>query len=51
MTGSPEDVVSTANGPLVRMDDRFLSRPYRYLYAGNTIPPAARREGSIRVFG
>jgi carotenoid cleavage dioxygenase len=30
-----EEVISEANGPLARMDDRFLSLPYRYCYVGN----------------
>ena len=30
-----EEVVHAANGPLVRMDDRFTSLPYRYGYAGH----------------
>ena len=31
-----EDVVSVANGVLARMDDRYLSLPYRYGFVGNT---------------
>ena len=31
----PEEVVSTTPGILPRMDDRFLSLPYRYGYVGN----------------
>jgi carotenoid cleavage dioxygenase len=30
-----EEVVSTANGVLARMDDRYLSLPYQYAYVGN----------------
>ena len=30
-----EEVVSHANSPLARMDDRFLSLPYRYCFVGN----------------
>jgi carotenoid cleavage dioxygenase-like enzyme len=30
-----EEVVSTSNGVLARMDDRYLSLPYRYGYVGN----------------
>jgi carotenoid cleavage dioxygenase len=33
-----EEVVSLANGPLVRMDDRFASLPYRYGWAGHRDP-------------
>ena len=33
-----EEVLSTANGPLVRMDDRFTSLPYRYAWAGHHDP-------------
>jgi carotenoid cleavage dioxygenase len=33
-----EEVVSTANGVLARMDDRFLSLPYKYCYVGNRDP-------------
>ena len=33
-----EDVVSTANGVLARMDDRYLSLPYRYGYVGHRDP-------------
>jgi carotenoid cleavage dioxygenase-like enzyme len=36
--GFTEDVLSTANGPLARMDDRFLSLPYRYCYVGSSDP-------------
>ena len=30
-----EEVVSMANGVLARMDDRYLSLPYRYCFVGN----------------
>ncbi len=30
-----EEVISTSNGVLARMDDRYLSLPYRYGYVGN----------------
>ena len=33
-----EDVVSTANGVLPRMDDRYLSLDYRYCYVGSRDP-------------
>jgi len=33
-----EEVVSTANGVLARMDDRFQSLPYKYCYVGNRDP-------------
>ncbi|MDT8397364.1 MAG: carotenoid oxygenase family protein [Pseudomonadales bacterium] len=33
-----EEVISVANSPLARMDDRFLSLPYRYGYVGNRDP-------------
>jgi len=33
-----EEVVSTANGVLARMDDRYLSLPYKYCYVGNRDP-------------
>jgi carotenoid cleavage dioxygenase-like enzyme len=33
-----EEVVSTANGVLARMDDRYLSLPYQYCYVGNRDP-------------
>jgi carotenoid cleavage dioxygenase len=33
-----EEVVSTANGVLTRMDDRYLSLPYKYSYIGNRDP-------------
>ena len=33
-----EEVVSTANGVLARMDDRFNSIPYKYCYVGNRDP-------------
>lgn len=33
-----EEVVSTANGVLARMDDRYLSLPYRYGYVGHRDP-------------
>ena len=36
-----EEVISTANGVLARMDDRYLSRDYRYCYVGNRDPSLA----------
>lgn len=36
-----EDVISTANGPLARMDDRYLSLPYKYCFAGSSDPSLA----------
>lgn len=33
-----EEVISVANSPLARMDDRFISLPYRYGYVGNRNP-------------
>jgi carotenoid cleavage dioxygenase len=33
-----EEVLSTANGVLARMDDRFLGQDYRYCYVGNRDP-------------
>jgi carotenoid cleavage dioxygenase-like enzyme len=33
-----EEVVSTANGVLARMDDRYLGYDYRYCYVGNRDP-------------
>ena len=33
-----EELVSTANGVLVRMDDRFISVPYKYGWAGHSDP-------------
>lgn len=30
-----EEVISTANGVLMRMDDRYLSLPYKYCFAGH----------------
>src|SRR5690606_12480298 len=30
-----EEVVSMANSPLARMDDRYLSLPYEYCFIGN----------------
>jgi carotenoid cleavage dioxygenase-like enzyme len=33
-----EEVVSTSNGVLARMDDRYLSLPYRYGYVGHRDP-------------
>lgn len=48
-----EEVVSTANGVLARMDDRFLSLPYRYGFVGNSDPSlpydAERGGGNRRV--
>jgi len=48
-----EEVVSTANGVLVRMDDRFLSLPYPYGFAGNrdpSIPVDAKRAPGMGGF-
>ena len=39
--GFGEDVLSTANGPLARMDDRFLSLPYKYCFVGSSDPSKA----------
>jgi carotenoid cleavage dioxygenase-like enzyme len=36
-----EDVISTANGPLARMDDRYLSLPYKYCFVGSSDPTLA----------
>ncbi len=33
-----EEVISTSNGVLARMDDRYLSLPYRYGYVGHNDP-------------
>ncbi len=33
-----EELVSTANGFLARMDDRYLSQPYKYCYVQNRDP-------------
>jgi carotenoid cleavage dioxygenase-like enzyme len=33
-----EEIISQANGVLVRMDDRYLSLPYRYAFGGNRNP-------------
>jgi carotenoid cleavage dioxygenase len=33
-----EEIVSTSNGVLARMDDRYLSLPYRFGYVGNNDP-------------
>jgi carotenoid cleavage dioxygenase len=33
-----EEVISTANGVLARMDDRYLGYDYRYCYVGNRDP-------------
>jgi carotenoid cleavage dioxygenase len=48
-----EEVVSEANGVLARMDDRYLSLPYRYGFVGNTDPglafDAERAGGNFRV--
>ena len=48
-----EEVVSTANGVLARMDDRYLSLPYRYGFVGNSDPSlpydAERAGGNRRV--
>jgi carotenoid cleavage dioxygenase-like enzyme len=46
-----EEVVSTANGVLARMDDRYLSLPYRYGFVGNSdpsLPFDAERAGGTR---
>jgi carotenoid cleavage dioxygenase len=48
-----EEVVSTASGVLARMDDRYLSLPYRYGFVGNNDPSlpfdAERAGGNFRV--
>ena len=48
-----EEVISTANGVLARMDDRYLSLPYRYGFVGNSDPSLpfdeARAGGRRRV--
>jgi carotenoid cleavage dioxygenase len=48
-----EEVISTANGVLARMDDRYLSLPYRYGFVGNSDPSlpfdAERAGGNFRV--
>jgi carotenoid cleavage dioxygenase-like enzyme len=36
-----EEVISTANGVLARMDDRYLSRDYKYCFVGNRDPSLA----------
>jgi len=36
-----EELVSDANGPLARMDDRFLSLPYKYCFVGSNDPSLA----------
>jgi carotenoid cleavage dioxygenase len=36
--GFEEEVMSTSNGFLARMDDRYLSLPYRYGYVGHNDP-------------
>lgn len=33
-----EEVISTSNGVLARMDDRYLSLPYRYGFGGHRDP-------------
>lgn len=33
-----EELVSTANSPLARMDDRFIGQDYRYCFVGNRNP-------------
>jgi carotenoid cleavage dioxygenase-like enzyme len=48
-----EEVLSTANGVLTRMDDRYLSLPYRYSYIGNRDPNLKfdeKRAGGMRGF-
>lgn len=51
--GFAEEVVSTSNGVLARMDDRYLSLPYRYGFVGNSDPSlpfdAERAGGNYRV--
>jgi carotenoid cleavage dioxygenase-like enzyme len=45
-----EEVISTANGVLARMDDRYLSLPYRYGYVGHrdpSLPYDAERGGNM----
>lgn len=48
-----EEVVSDANGVLARMDDRYLSLPYRYGFVGNSDPSlpfdTERAGGQFRV--
>jgi carotenoid cleavage dioxygenase len=48
-----EEVVSESNGVLARMDDRYLSLPYRYGFVGNNDPSrpfdSERAGGNFRV--
>jgi len=47
-----EEVISTANGFLARMDDRYLSLPYRYGFVGNRDPDQpfdSERAGGARL--
>ena len=48
-----EEVVSTSNGVLARMDDRYLSLPYRYGFVGHSDPDlpfdTERAGGTFRV--
>ena len=48
-----EEVISESNGVLARMDDRYLSLPYRYGFVGNSDPSrpfdAERAGGNRRV--
>ena len=46
-----EEVISTANGVLARMDDRYLSLPYKYCFVGNRDPEPAVRQGARRRHG
>ena len=43
-----EEVVSRSNGVLARMDDRYLSLPYRYGYVGHNDPERPVRHGGRR---
>ncbi|MEO6388686.1 MAG: carotenoid oxygenase family protein [Croceibacterium sp.] len=44
-----EEVISTTNGPLVRMNDKYLSMPYEYCYAGHQ--DASRPVDTLRAPG
>ena len=48
-----EEVISTSNGVLARMDDRYLSLPYRYGFVGHSDPErpfdTERAGGRFRV--
>ena len=43
-----EEVISRSNGVLARMDDRYLSLPYRYGFVGHNDRRAAVRHGRRR---